>query len=751
MPDRNISQIKADLDAWAIGGGKREQRDVALQRINVCFENPYELSLDLSELGLTEAPPHFPATLESMNLRGNRLKAFSTQLPDCLKDLKLNRNALAEIKAALPEGLKRLDLSYNQLPGLPVLPNSLESLAAAKNLMSELPPGLSISLETDFEKYDNYARTDNRYAAGKMSDAAHAGQPGKALREPDVLAGFRQKNTEAEAGFGRLEKLMAGLDAPVVAQKAPEMPAEMPPMESIAEKFTPLPVLPDRPVQQEAKASKAPARKPALQASLNPVRHTKEKIPAAPGFVMDSRFGEFGYSRENPPSYPNHQLRLTTECNSGSKASALNRVELEDTGYAAHIEYADGRRKAIVPGAVSYIAHTADAMHGRGFSLPLPPVINANIVHLPQSEGRADYLAFSVSEPNPENTATISNTHYVPFGTYQQQDGTIIGIAYCGDRQIAYSFEVASQKIPLEGNAAVTLTLATEHEVQCMSQFQITIFSELHALCPILSGATQLKNEPADVQKKFDAVFERNRETIDDAIAAERRFPDLVERMLGKLVGRRTGDPKLRSMLKTISQGWKSMRDSMSYLKLQSPNAVGFFEVEDNLKGRAKNGLMKMPVDLQHINSPLMAFSRPLFMDESVPLDMLASLLRHEWSHGFLETSDQMDPRNARVVYPTEDATFRTISLADIEYFASLKGSKPENHAATLEYFTEMCGYLSDAGKRDRVMGYLKSPASHGFIRGPLPGDRRVPVKPPMAIPRRARTSAPMTAVRLGS
>jgi hypothetical protein len=754
-PEQTIKEIKGKLDAWAGCGGKREQRDVAVQRIKLCMDRPLEVSLDLSELGLTEAPPHFPETLEAINLRGNRLKEFSAQLPNCLRDFKLNRNVLTEIKAQLPEGMKRLDVSYNQLSSLPALPNSLEFLAAAKNLIAELPSDLPSFLSTDFRSRDNYARADNRYPLNNKNSVTHAGQPEKGVVEADVLTGFRQKGAEVDAGFARLEQMMVTLDAPAVAQKMPEMADTR----TTEQKFVPSVTVPERPVKRQAKADtppiqapvkayvkpndiavnptkktrieeappKAVSQEPVSQVLLPNLQHTKEKIPAAPGFVMDSRFGEFGYSRENPPSYLNHQFRLTAAGEGESRfdmrlpRDPLNAVELEDTGYAAHIEYADGRRQAIVPGAVPYIVHTADAMHGRGFSLSLPSIITANIVHLPQAGGGADYITFTVSEFNPDNATTIRNTYYVPFGTYQQQDGTIIGIAYCGDQQIPYRFNVDSHEVPLEGkNATVTLTFATDHEIQCMSQFQIIVFSEVHTPSPILASARQLKDETIDVKEKFDAVFECNRVMIDDAIDAERRFPDVVERMLAKLVGRRTGDPKLRSMLNTISHGWKSMRDSMPYLKLQSPNAVGFFEVEDrDLKGQAKNGLMKMPVDLKHINSPLLAFSRPLFMDESVPLKMLASTFRHEWSHAFLNTSDQMDPHNTREIYQEEDPTFRTVSLADIEYFASLKGSEPENHAATLEFFTEMCSYLSDPATRGLAMQYLKSPASHSYTRAP--------------------------------
>ncbi|HEY4316898.1 MAG TPA: hypothetical protein VGN04_04800 [Herbaspirillum sp.] len=696
------NRIDRDLSDWVGRGpnaGQRVRRGDALEKIKACFANPSETLLDLSKLGLTEAPPHFPATVKTIDLSGNRLKQFSTPLHDGMEELNLSGNVLTEIETPMPEGLRRLNISYNHLSSVPACPHSLDSLKAARNLFDELPHDLHSYLVTDF-KPGNYAR-GAYYPVVFGKSAAGADQ------RSNAFAKFRPKDA---------------------AKKAVSIEAA--PSKTVSQTNSPMP------------AHVAP--------------HTRQKIAAAPGFAMDSRFGRFGYARENPDTFKSYQMPLTKRGGDDARGNAAPYlVELLDTGYAAHIEYADGHHQPIIPGAMPDIVHTAEEIHGNGFSLPLPPVIPAKIMHLPQSEGGADFVMFELSEFNPNDGSTVRNTHYLPFSTYQQPDETIIGMVSCNNDSTAYCFNVDAAGIPLtEKNGHVTLTLATQDQADCMLQLQSNLHVESNRPCPILSRAGQLKDETIEVKAKFEKVFERNRAMLDRAIEAHRRFPVRVERTLAKLVGLRPGTPKLRSMLKTISAGWESMRDALPHLQSQSPYAVGFFDIKElpTLTGQARNLSLKTPLHLQHLKNPLIALSRPLFMDDSIPLDALASVFRHELSHALQGTSDNMNPQIMMQVYPNEDTKLKKVFLAPVEKAAALPGSEPENHAATLEVFTELCSYLADERTKHLTLDYLK-PGSHSFKRdvgGSFSG-LRAAGKPPAAARRPARSSAPITSAPLRS
>jgi hypothetical protein len=451
---------------------------------------------------------------------------------------------------------------------------------------------------------------------------------------------------------------------------------------------------------------------------LPEIKRTGTRRPEALPLVMDSRFGKFGYSRMDLPQNQHYQLRLTSPgSESRDQASPLSAVDMNDKGYGALIEFPDGHCDAIAPNTAPHIVHTADAMHGLGFSIPLPSVIEAEIVHLPQAAGGADYIAFTFGELNPDNGTTIHNVHYVPFSTYRQLDGTVIGIADCGNHHTLYRFSVNPSDMPLtEFDSTITLTLAEPQDVQKLIRFQELLRFKLPVDGSYLADAVKLGEETSDVQEKFDRVFERSQEMLNGAIDAKRLFPDIVKSILGKLTSRQLDDPKLARMLETIATGWEKMRDAMPSLESQKAYVIGTFEGgKKTTEGISQPNSMACPISLKHLRHALIFLRRSLLTNAKIPLNNLATLLIHEFSHALLNTSDAMHPGKSESVY--EGCDRKIIDLLNIEQAAAQEGSEPENHACTFEVFTEICSYLSDSRTKNLAMQYLKYSTSHSYVR----------------------------------
>jgi E3 ubiquitin-protein ligase SspH2 len=94
------------------------KRDLAVGK-NKYFE------LYLSDLGLEEIP-EIPASVEFLNLDGNKIKTISN-LPKNLRTLYLNYNQITEIRN-LPNKIELLYLNENQIKNVYNLPKNLKFL-----------------------------------------------------------------------------------------------------------------------------------------------------------------------------------------------------------------------------------------------------------------------------------------------------------------------------------------------------------------------------------------------------------------------------------------------------------------------------------------------------------------------------------------------------------------------------------------------------------------------------------------------
>lgn len=166
--EKTRAEYFAEWDAWsAQPGASDEFRTDAVDRMKEWFdENDPEKLLNLSELGLTSLPPHFPPELTRLDVSCNSLTEISTDFPAELWELDISDNPLASFPKLpdnletlvacnndfteihdLPSCLEHLDVSGNRLTTLPPLPQGVQVLIAKSNLLTEagmprLPEGL---------------------------------------------------------------------------------------------------------------------------------------------------------------------------------------------------------------------------------------------------------------------------------------------------------------------------------------------------------------------------------------------------------------------------------------------------------------------------------------------------------------------------------------------------------------------------------------------------------------------------------
>jgi hypothetical protein len=133
-----LSRWEAWADPFVVAGGDRAQ---ALLRLKHCLSGGEDSDfLDLTNLGLTTLPAHFPSNLEELCVANNYLSFLPENLPPKLKILDAAGNRIKSLPASLPATLVTLDLSSNELEALPDnLPASIVELNVSGNKLTALP------------------------------------------------------------------------------------------------------------------------------------------------------------------------------------------------------------------------------------------------------------------------------------------------------------------------------------------------------------------------------------------------------------------------------------------------------------------------------------------------------------------------------------------------------------------------------------------------------------------------------------
>lgn len=132
----NENNLLPDWKTWAGQGPAEELRTDALERVSECVKNSNPV-LDLSNLNLSNIPPHLPLHITTLIIDGNQLKTLPS-LPAGLSELRAKDNQLSRLPELIPSSLTTVDLSNNQLTAFPLLPPAVTTIDLSGNKLCRL-------------------------------------------------------------------------------------------------------------------------------------------------------------------------------------------------------------------------------------------------------------------------------------------------------------------------------------------------------------------------------------------------------------------------------------------------------------------------------------------------------------------------------------------------------------------------------------------------------------------------------------
>ena len=212
----------------------------------------------------------------------------------------------------------------------------------------------------------------------------------------------------------------------------------------------------------------------------------------------------------------------------------------------------------------------------------------------------------------------------------RQRDGTVVALCYF-DPATPYSVRLDPAGLPVgEDGAAITLKRADPAEIEKFWRFQSLLSIDQRTAFPLVADAVRLADASPALKERFEAVFKHAETMLDDAIHVmeDEEFKPLVMKMAAKLFGMPADEAAhedLYPMLNVIWGHLMKMRESMPYLKEQSPHVIGFFQDAQASGGSVVTGnafikSMLPEISWNEMNKPLISLAESYFKD---PLKIL--------------------------------------------------------------------------------------------------------------------------------
>jgi hypothetical protein len=483
-------------------------------------------------------------------------------------------------------------------------------------------------------------------------------------------------------------------------------------------------------------------------------KRTGEMSASGCGVVRDARFGDFGYSRQNPAPEPTYQFRLTDaevlpsqfdviqeHADATNAAKRVRVVNAADHGYARHVLRPDGVWSGEIPDELEMPAIFPAEIHGR-------------IEHFahPDSATGADYVVFSNSHLTDDGVQRANIEYCIPFGTYEELqvknsggvetiERRVIGIATVNPLT-TYRFSIDPAQIPLKAaDRAVQLERASVEEFQRFENFQRLQHIDRHVADPALVDAVRLRDASPELREKFDRVFLRSEMILSDAIAALGQHESEAIRIIARLTNQPEAqahnlNSKLNKIILTLSERLHRTQSLMRYVKEQSPHVVSFFDSDPSGVGSASSEgsayrlSMDGDTDLTHSNKPMIFLRISDYLDKTIATDTRVRTWLHELWHALFGTEDWMQA-GGMAIYA--DVRGNRAALSRIRMAAGLPDSQPENHAATLEHLMMMLAYLMHEDTRKLIAPFHM--AVESYMTKMSPKDLREVVGRPVQRP----------------
>lgn len=433
--------------------------------------------------------------------------------------------------------------------------------------------------------------------------------------------------------------------------------------------------------------------------------------------TADPRFGHYAYVRHDVGPLLRGQASAIRPVFAGSEIGRVDLVDLHDIGFATHhrCSRAGGRPPLYLPAPNAGLACSALLSDAR---TPFPSRPRGCLMRLPNRTGDADMEFIRIASSCRTETSVCDIIQWVPFSSYQEADGTLVGIARLGGCH--YRFRVASWSpdYPQDANL-VYLRRANAFEINKYRKYQSLwlylrarrqgdplFFVNLNQASPIL-------------QRKFTATGNRARTILRDAVGMFCRFPKIATAICARFSPVPDDPATVLETVASVRQSLKTMATAFPLLIRQAGHLVGFFRGEPNMPQGALTAVtirdsLQYPLDFEHIGGVPMAFNANYFESSETLLDNLAALLLREYSQALIGAADLTHPVHlipGRLLYA--EARHSCYELQPLIDASREQGHGAALHAPLLEHIIMLLAYWARPETRTSSLDFLEGGSAY--------------------------------------
>lgn len=345
------------------------------------------------------------------------------------------------------------------------------------------------------------------------------------------------------------------------------------------------------------------------------------------------------------------------------------------------------------------------------------------------------FLGFDIKLPAISgDPLSYYNKFVVPYANYPGKKDECMGIIELPG--VAYTFQVKGGWLGLQTpGMRVTLKKAGPEDLGRFEQYRQI---NLHVIGADDAFDTntlrQMKHMDMETQRRFDVVFQRVKELVQQASRAlERRSPD-AQRVLLNFLPERWGFSRTDAFIAALSDNLDDIRTALPIVKKSRYEIIGFgdarrantnagpsvlplpLEEVEHARAEALGGAMRIDMDFAFINKALIYFDKKHF--DTAMIDSLASDLIHELSHARFDSRDTIAANSNVMLYPRA-SMFDADGIDVSSLIALIKniGAESTNHASTFEHMIMALAYTQSVDTLPLLTNLLNGRKSYGLRR----------------------------------
>lgn len=429
---------------------------------------------------------------------------------------------------------------------------------------------------------------------------------------------------------------------------------------------------------------------------------------------VDLRFGHHAYVRRDARTLLRGQASAIRPVPVGGEAGSVVSVNLLDIGFATHHRCSreGGRPPLYLPAPDAGLACSTSLSD---VSTPYPSRLRGCLMRLPNRAGDG-YMEFvRIASACRTQTSVCDIIQWVPFSSYQEADGTLVGIVRLGGCHYRFRVASASPDYPQDANL-VYLRRATGPDIKKYRKYQsLWLYLRAHRQHDPLFFFKLNESSPI-LQRKFIAIGNRARTILRDAISIFSRFPKIAIEICARFSPLPNDPATVLETVAAIRQSLKAMATAFPLLIRQAGHVVGFYRGEQGMPQGALIGMtiqdaLRYPLDFKHIGGALLAFDANYFDSPEMLQDNLAALLLHEYSHAVIGASDLTHTTPGRRLYAK--AIHSCYELQPLIDASREQGYVVALHASSLEHIMMLLAYWARPETRTSSLDFLEGSSAY--------------------------------------